>query len=96
MKHFAEKAEKHFFVRSEKIESSIVVYPVVWPIVIVNSVLPDVPGYVAESAIAGRQTLKVEDSAEKFDFVESPTPRCSFDSEAIKDVPTRGFGDAHD
>jgi len=51
MKHFTEKPEKYFIISVEQIESLILENPIIFPIVVIDSVLPNISRSVVETAV---------------------------------------------
>jgi len=63
MKHFAEKSEEDLILASQKIEAGVVKYPIIIPVIVVHTVLPDIAIGARKAVIARRHPLQIEDSA---------------------------------
>ena len=69
MNKFTKKIEKLLVRASKKVQPSVGINPVVVPIVIVDSVLPNITGSRVKPNVERRKLIQVEDSTEKSDFI---------------------------
>jgi hypothetical protein len=92
---FAEEAEEDLIVSVQEVESRIMKDPVIVPIVVVDSVLPDIAGSVFTPAVIGRKAGKDEQPRKKPRLVQTAAPIDSLDLKGVKYVSSSDLGDSH-
>jgi len=91
MHHFSEKTQKNLIAPVQKIEAGVEKDPVVVPILIVDSMLPDVVRSVGKSTIRGRQIPEPIQSIKESGLVEISAPWNLRQSEFVDDGPSCYF-----
>ena len=86
MNGLAEKHQKGFIVAAMQVQTRIAEDPIVFPVVIVNAMLPDITGCILETPIVRRQSREIVETREEFRLFESAMPDNVFEFHCIEDV----------
>src|SRR5450830_810373 len=96
MQGLAEEAEECLVVAGSQVEEAIVEDPVVVPVEVVDSMLPDVASCVSESMVRRRHRRQVEYPREEARFFQTAIPIHLLDGHGINNVAAGKFGNLHD
>jgi hypothetical protein len=96
MNRLAKKAKKDLVVTVQQFKATVIEHPVIAPVQVRDTVLPDVACGVRVAVVSRWQALEIVEAGEKLRLLQATSPGDLLDLKGVKNVATCDPTNSHD